>query len=72
MFLVVSRLDVHFGFERQLFLCARSGAQKVGRLERNLLTPDLSKDPTTIAHKFSESMHGIMEIYSIQTELNNL
>ena len=46
MFLVVSRSEVHFGFDKPFFLRARSGAQlnlrarKIGRLERNLSTPD--------------------------------
>ena len=45
MLLVLSRSDVHFGFEHP-FLCARSGAQikllarKIGRLERNLSSPE--------------------------------
>ena len=46
MFLVVSQLDVNFGFERPFFLRARFGAQvklrarKIGRLERNLTTSE--------------------------------
>ena len=46
MFLVVSRSDVQFGSEHPFFLHAQSGAQiklrvrKIGRLERNLPTPD--------------------------------
>ena len=45
MLLVLSRSDVHFGFEHP-FLCAWSGAQikllarKIGRLERNLSSPE--------------------------------
>ena len=47
LLLVVSRPDVHFVLSN-LFVSARSGAQvklctrKIGRLERNLSTPDLS------------------------------
>ena len=37
MFLVVSQLDMHFGFERPFFARAR----KVVPLERNLSTPVL-------------------------------
>ena len=46
MFLVVSRSNVQFGFEHQSFLRARSGAKvklcarEIGRLKRNLLTPE--------------------------------
>ena len=45
MFLVMSRLDVHFAFERPFFCVPIAGAQvkfcaqKIGRLVRNLSTP---------------------------------
>ena len=46
MFLVVSRLDVHFGFDQPIFLRVRSGMQvklrtrNIGRLERSLSAPE--------------------------------
>ena len=44
MFIVVSRSDVHFGFEQLFFACPIGPAillarRKIGRLERNLFTP---------------------------------
>ena len=39
MILVVSRSDVQFVCEHSFFLRARSGAPKIGSLERNLSSP---------------------------------
>ena len=39
MFLVVSRSDVHFGFDQPFFLGKKIIWRKIGRLERNLSTP---------------------------------
>ena len=39
MFLVVSRSDVHFGFDHSFFVCPNERESKIARLERNLSTP---------------------------------